>query len=213
MRNTFKDPAVWKSVEAIKYVFNIANSENERFPSQRRLSRVHFHSLVRGLYIFNFDSLRSTDNAKTQKFHIVAQKFGSGWDEGKAAVAAGSVVATKQACGYESNIDYSQVDFPWEMEYKSWALPEPYNPREPVLHVRDASAVWVKCYILPFATELEPQFILPRGVNISSVWSTSSPRWQFAQTQERLLDLAMPFQHPASCITVSSENRASGLIY
>eukprot|EP01125_Pyxidicula_operculata_P005289 TRINITY_DN1902_c0_g1_i3.p1 TRINITY_DN1902_c0_g1~~TRINITY_DN1902_c0_g1_i3.p1 ORF type:complete len:452 (-),score=79.29 TRINITY_DN1902_c0_g1_i3:297-1652(-) len=99
VNENFKDPTVETVVNAINYIFNHLN---EKPQSKALLSRIHFHYL---------------------KYHIVAQKKGSGWESnlsltsqssspsGWVSVSAGVLAAALQSCEFSVTEDDAEDKF------------------------------------------------------------------------------------------------------
>lgn len=87
IQKEFRDPTIATTVKALTAVFNSAAKLRKN--SERKISRIHFHSL---------------------KFHIIAQKINSTFEAPLQALAAGSLIATSEAC------KFADYDLPYANE-------------------------------------------------------------------------------------------------
>jgi len=88
IKRDFKDPTVETIASAISFIFSPVESISKN--SHRPFGRIHFHSL---------------------KYHIVAQKTGTGWESGDESVAAGTLTASVQSCQFDNNKDDAELQF------------------------------------------------------------------------------------------------------
>lgn len=149
MQKEFRDPTLAKTLEALAKVFSASASGATK---TRSISRIHFHSL---------------------KFHIIAQKLDAPFADPTVSLAAGSLIATSQACNY---IDY---DLPHAVENSKCVL-----NREPRFLVTDPPPTHPLSVFL-MALRSIPR---PRSIGLKTrrtSWSSTLLQLVSAASQER----------------------------